>query len=69
MCTDIKLKKLKSTCSADTEAHAQIESSESGPLSLKSLLLKISIEYEDGVVEVFKLISMFLKPTWDLSMD
>ena len=40
-CIDIKLRKLKSMCSADIEACAQIESSESGPLSMKSLLLRL----------------------------
>ena len=40
-CADIKLRKLRSTCSADTEACAQIESSESGPLSMKSLLPRL----------------------------
>jgi len=37
----IKLRKLRSTCSADTEARVQVEISESGPLSMKSLLLRL----------------------------
>ena len=67
-CAYIKLRKLRSTCSADTKARAQIESSESGPLSMKSMLLKFSIVYEEPVAEGFKMLSMVLKLSRDPSM-
>ena len=41
MCADIKLRKLRSTCSVDTKARVHIESSKSGQLSMKILLLML----------------------------